>query len=306
MAVANNADDYTVGRLNIFFPANNQTPQDGNLTGQCVTLVKWFMAEMANVPAPFNARGHARQFAHTLVDQGHAVEVGADQARRGDIVTYEYGLYGHTGILLSGGRLFQQNVNTNGVQRKVVDGEVVYASSIVPIYGSLGGVKPRFYRLKTYVEGGDPMAEPKLNNGDIFNIIPKVWGRPPNTEDYGYANGTWHDFIYGILSAYPYMDREADYADARQKREGYYTVLPIAEQRSVNFQRICDVTGVLREADEQKTTDNIVAEVQRLQANQKLVTDLQKQLADLKAERDKDTETGNSFLRWLGNKIRGN
>jgi len=154
MQVAVNADEYANPRVNIFFTANNQTPNDGNLTGQCVTLVKWFMAEMSDVPNPFAGRGHARYLGGNLVAQGLADQVPAGQQKRGDVVCYEYGEYGHTGILLSGNRFFQQNANAPGTQRRVLaDGTVVYSSSIVSLYASLGGVAPKFYRLKTYKEG---------------------------------------------------------------------------------------------------------------------------------------------------------
>jgi len=159
MAVAANADDYTVGRLNIFFPAHNNTPLDGNLTGQCVTLVKWFMAEMTSVPSPFSARGHGRYVGKTLVAQGHAVEVPYSQRKRGDIICYEYGEYGHIAVQLSGGRVFEQNVNLGGVQRKLVDGAWVYASRIGSETESWRR-DAHVYRLKSYNEQGDPSMQP--------------------------------------------------------------------------------------------------------------------------------------------------
>jgi hypothetical protein len=154
MAVAIDADAYAATRVGIFFPANNQTGADGNLTGQCVTLAKWFMAEMANVPNPFAARGDARNVGINLVAQGLADEVPAGQQREGDLVVYEYGEYGHIGVLLSGNRLFQENANVAGATKKVLsDGTVVYSSTIVPVYPSLGGVAAKYYRLKSYAGG---------------------------------------------------------------------------------------------------------------------------------------------------------
>lgn len=292
MAVSLNADDYTTGRINIFFPAHNNTPLDGNLTGQCVTLLKWFFAEMTSIPSPFSARGHARYVGKTLVAQGHAVEVPYDQRRRGDIVCYEYGEYGHISLILSGGRVFEQNVNLGGVARKVVDGAMVYASRI----GGEGeswrsGKNPHIYRLKTYSEGGT-MDKPV--KGDVDNILGELWGRPPNPEDYGYTNQSWHDFIYGAMAAYPWRDRyhilQVLYPQACIDRD---TNLQIAEQRSQNFGDICDAHGVVRLPDEQVTTKAInakyvqaindckvlEAEVKKLQGEN---TALQKQLDDLK------------------------
>lgn len=147
MAVAANADLYAEPRQNIFF--SGVVP---SLDGQCVSLVKWFMQEMTGVPNPQAARGDARYVGKTLVAQGHAIEVPYGERRRGDIICYEYGAYGHIAVQLSGGRVFEQNVNLGGVQSKIVDGARVYASRI----GSENEAfrqKAHVYRIKTYKEG---------------------------------------------------------------------------------------------------------------------------------------------------------
>lgn len=144
--VAPNADDYAAPRQNIFFPG--VVP---SLDGQCVSLAKWFMAEMSEVPNPQAARGDARYVGKTLVAQGHAVEVPYDQRRRGDIVCLEYGLYGHIYVQLSGGRVFEENVNWPGVASKIVDGARVYASRIGSDSESWRH-DAHVYRLKTYKE----------------------------------------------------------------------------------------------------------------------------------------------------------
>ncbi len=162
MAVANNADDYANARLNIFFPG--VTP---DLDGQCVSLVKWFMAEMSQVPNPQAARGDARYVGQTLVNQGHATEVEWASRKRGDIVCYEYGTYGHIGVYLSGNRVFEENVNMPGTTKKLVDGAYVYSSRIGAESESWRtGKNPHIYRLKTYVEGGgmEPSSEDDVNN----------------------------------------------------------------------------------------------------------------------------------------------
>lgn len=147
------ADTYAAQRQNIFFTANGETPVDGNLTGQCVTLVKWFLAETTEVPAPFSARGDARWVGKRLVAQGHADEVAYADRQEGDIICYEYGTYGHIAVQLSGGRVFESNVNLGGVARRLVDGVYVYASRI----GSEAEAWRRdvhVYRIKSY-NGGD-------------------------------------------------------------------------------------------------------------------------------------------------------
>jgi len=318
--VAVNADAYAATRVGIFFPANNQTPVDGNLTGQCVTLNKWFLAEMTEVPTPFAARGDARYVGKRLVAEGHAVEVPYEQRQQGDFVVYEYGLYGHIGVLLSGDRIFEQNVNVGGVARKLVDGEYVYASRIGNLNEAWRPVRPNIYRINSY--GG--LMKP--NSGDVDNILGELWGRPPNPEDYGFTNGNWHDFIYGALGAYPYKDRMADYADAVQKREGYNTALGIAEIRSANFQRICDALSITRLPDENKTTDQIVAKIKAMQEIMSTIANLKLQIEALSArptqeqydklkataedanakalalqeEKVQAEKTGNAFIRWIG------
>lgn len=323
--VAANADAYAATRIGIFFPAHNQTPLDGNLTGQCVTLNKWFLAEMTEVPNPFAARGDARYVGKRLVAEGHAIEVGYDQRQPGDFVVYEYGQYGHIGVLLSGDRIFEQNVNVGGVARKLVDGQYVYASRVGSLNESWRPVKPNIYRIKSY---GGNMAD-KPNRGDVFNIIGELWGREPNDADYGYTNSNWHDFIYGVLGAYPYLDRKRDFADAVQKRKGFDTVLGIAEMRGANFQRICDALGIERKPNEQETTDAIVAKIQQMQTAIATIGALQSQISELstrptqdelnklkkaaddanaaaealRQEKAENEKAGNAFMRWIGEQI---
>lgn len=177
--VAVNADVYAANRIGIFFPAHNQTPADGNLTGQCVTLNKWFLAEMTEVPNPFAARGDARNVGRWLVAEGHAIEVPYDQRKPGDFVVYEYGLYGHIGVLLSGDRIFEQNVNVGGVPRKLVDGEYVYASRIGSLGESWRPVKPNIYRIKSY--GGNNMQE--WNRGDYRNLYVALHDKEPTAAE---------------------------------------------------------------------------------------------------------------------------
>lgn len=161
MAVAANADDYATPRQNVFF--SGVIP---SLDGQCVSLVKWFLEEMTSVPNPQAPRGDARYVGHTLVNQGHAVEVAWADRKRGDIVTYEYGVYGHIGVVLSGNRTFEENVNWPGVASKIVDGAWVYASRI----GSLAESwrhDMHVYRINSYKEEGQGAA--MVTRNSLFN-----------------------------------------------------------------------------------------------------------------------------------------
>lgn len=156
--VAIDADVYAATRQNIFFPGI--TP---DLDGQCVSLVKWFMQDMSDVPNPQAARGDARYVGKTLVAQGQAIEVPYDQRKEGDIICYEFGTYGHIAVQLSGGRVFEENVNLGGVSRKLVAGAWVYASRI----GNEGEAwrnNQHVYRLKSY-NGGIMMTEDGVRYG---------------------------------------------------------------------------------------------------------------------------------------------
>lgn len=170
--VNSNADEYAAARQNHWFTANNQTSADGNLTGQCVTLDKWFFQDMCNgFPSPFAARGNAKDVGHTLVAQGLAVEVAWNDRRQGDIICYEYGTYGHTAVQLSGGRVFESNVNWSGVASRVVDGETVYASRI----GSENEAwrltrNPHVYRLNSYSEGGNMSASDTPVDANVVQL----------------------------------------------------------------------------------------------------------------------------------------
>jgi hypothetical protein len=145
--VALNADKYAEDRLNKFF--KGVVP---DLDGQCVSLTKWFMQDMSEVPNPQAPRGHARYIGKRLVVERHAVEVPYANRRRGDLVCYEYGQYGHIGVVLSGDRTFEQNVKWPGVPSKIVNGQTVYASRVGSLLESWRH-DMHIYRLKTYSEG---------------------------------------------------------------------------------------------------------------------------------------------------------
>lgn len=181
--VAINADLYAEPRQNIFFPG--VVPE---LDGQCVSLVKWFMQDMSEVPNPQAARGDARYVGQTLVRQGHAIEVPYAERKRGDIICYEYGLYGHISVQLSGGRVFEQNVNLDGVRSKIVDGQRVYASRIGSENEAWRKDKnPHIYRLKTYKEIS-PMST--VGKVELDMLSRAFFGYPADAEFFKAWEGT--------------------------------------------------------------------------------------------------------------------
>lgn len=189
--VAANADDYASPRVGWFFSGVTS-----DLDGQCVSLVKWFMQDMTGVPNPQAARGDARYVGHTLVAQGHAVEVPYGDRRRGDIICYEYGIYGHIGVVLSGDRTFEENVNWPGVSSKFVDGARVYAARI----GSLSESwrhDQHIYRLKSYNEGGDMET---FNEGDRVNMNKALYGSDLGLH-HGLIGKPFKEAIYDIFAS---------------------------------------------------------------------------------------------------------
>lgn len=189
--VAANADDYAVPRVGIFFPG--VTP---DLDGQCVSLVKWFMQEMSEVPNPQAARGDARYVGQTLVAQGLAVEVPYEQRRRGDIICYEYGKYGHIAVQLGGGNVFEENVNMPGTSSQLVDGAYVYSARVGSEAESWRATKnPHIYRLTSYKETGgsdmdnmteqqyDALARRVLSLGMFLTVEGSAPDRQPTAQE---------------------------------------------------------------------------------------------------------------------------
>lgn len=161
MSVANNADDYTKGRVGIFFPGHPEY-----LTGQCVSLVKWFIGEMCDAKDWQAARGHAKDFGDTLVRQGLATVVSSP--KRGDLAVWKHdgGSYGHIGVVLSGNRVFEQNVAIAGTATKMVSGNRVYASRIDPLNAAWRKGSPTYYRMKSYKE---KLTTPATGGGKTVN-----------------------------------------------------------------------------------------------------------------------------------------
>jgi len=222
MAAAPNADAYAVARVGIFFPAHNNTPADGNLTGQCVTLLKWVFAEMmaSLIPNPFSARGDARYVGQRLVAQGLAVEVPYAQRRAGDVICFEYGLYGHIAWLLENDKLFEENANVGGAARRVLaDGTVVYASRIGSLNESWrAGSNPHVCRIIGYHNGGTYMATTIPNADNYYNRYRKamqyIRGRDMSREEFNknFVGNTDLRMLEAMLDSTE-ADAQLDYAN---------------------------------------------------------------------------------------------
>lgn len=162
MAKQTNVDVWAASNLGYFFPArSNNTFEDEDLTGQCVSLIKWYLNDFTTVPNPANARGHAKDYGDTLVSQGYADKVST--VKVGDIVVWKLdgGGYGHIGIYTSNG-VFEQNVGGLGSSSKQVIGGynngkpiyvTVYSARVDPLYASFRKGSPTFYRVKDTFKG---------------------------------------------------------------------------------------------------------------------------------------------------------
>lgn len=157
MSVNNNADDYANARIGIYFPGF-----PAYLTGQCTSLLKWFLGEMCGIGNWQDARGNAKDFGTALVNQGLATQIDASQRRRGDLVIWpsDGGGKGHGGILLSGDRVFEENVGLKGLPSQVVEGNRVYPSRTDPLNSTWRVGAPVFYRIHGYTETAPAVPVP--------------------------------------------------------------------------------------------------------------------------------------------------
>jgi len=178
--VNNNADDYANARINMFFPGFPST-----LTGQCVSLIKWYIGEMCGVNDWQSARGDAKNFGDTLVRQGLAFI--SSSPIRGDIAVWKKdgGGYGHIGIVCSDGNIFEENAAINGTaSENVPDGDggytKVFASRLDSINAAWRIGSPIFYRMYRYKEINN--EEEDMLTPTQIDMVFKMGFKQPATE----------------------------------------------------------------------------------------------------------------------------
>ncbi|WP_439946519.1 CHAP domain-containing protein [Streptomyces sp. BBFR109] len=185
MTAASNADAWAAKRVGIYFQGFPST-----LDGQCVSLIKWFLGDMCNVSDWKLARGDAKDYGDTLVRQGLATVVPATQRKRGDIVVWKqdgHG-FGHIGVLLSGDRVFEENVGLVGTPSKMVGDFRVFSSRIDPLVANWRTGSPTFYRVKSYEEEGETMTDQEFH--DLGTAVYRaVFGREPENGKAAIAMG---------------------------------------------------------------------------------------------------------------------
>lgn len=242
MSVANNADDYANGRISIFFPGF-----PSSLTGQCVSLAKWFLGEMCGVSDWQAARGNAKDFGDTLVNQGHATVV--TSPIRGDLAVWKQdgGGYGHIGVVLSGSRVFEENVGLKGTPSEVVGGVTVYASRIDPLSASWRVGAPTFYRVNSYHEVN---PNPNATQAEIEQAYQDILERPADAG--GLSHYSTHTLAFvraDLLNSAEYRQLQANKAAAAQAAEQAAQAKAIAD--AVAAQQIAQQEADAKAAAEQ-------------------------------------------------------
>jgi hypothetical protein len=99
--------DWAQARQNITFV----NLPDRSLDGQCVTLIKAFLAECCdNISEPYSARGNAIDYGFTLNEQGYTDSVYSNILLPGDILVYHTNSqYGHIALYIGNNQIFEEN-----------------------------------------------------------------------------------------------------------------------------------------------------------------------------------------------------
>ncbi len=157
--------------------------------------------------------------------------------------------YGHTAVKVSGSgstmTVFEQNGNNPGGNAYL---------KIRNYSGVTGWLVPK--------DKGETMSKPI--KGDIEQLLPELWGRGPNPEDYGFTEQSWHDFIYNAVTMYPFQNRKKIIDQFPQLQKDLNTVQSIANIRGDNFNKITSAVGVPGNPDESVSTKAVIDKVKAL------------------------------------------
>lgn len=315
----NNADEYANARIGIFFPGFPEP-----YTGQCVSLAKWFIGEMCQVDDWQKARGDAKNFGDTLVNEQLAYIVSAANRKRGDIVVWKS--QNHIGVLCSGDMIFEENVNISGsIPTDIPDGNggftTVYASRLDPLYASYRIGSPTFYRIYGYQET-NTTTQPvnQTNQGDdmidqnkltiLFNVM---LGRNPDDDAISHYVGkyTTSFVVADIKSCSEYAQKtanESNYISSINTQISTLNALVDA-----NNAKISELQTKINSLTSELSTKTAECTAAELKAS--IIAEAQSD-ADAKAEADKLAQTTTtqtkkdgvllSLVTWLKNLIKGN
>lgn len=254
-----------------------------DLGGQCVTLIEALL-EFLGAPNPYAARGNAISVNDTLLRQGIAqpgkgwltIVVNRDMGYIGGVH------YGHIWADLQGEANYESNGNralyTTKNTRPLSQGQ-------------------QFVNLDQYVKGDDMKADINM----VKQMAQTVGGR--------LGFGGRADWNGSDLPAHVGTDAGQEFNNWYWSKEGQ-TYRDQWLPAVVNFWATYkDVIGDLQARPTRAQLEELGRQLAEKSkevevAGQKL-SEAQKQTKALEDEKKADQETGNSFLRWLGNLLRG-
>lgn len=254
-----------------------------SLNGQCVTLTKALM-EFLGVPNPYKARGDAINAGDTMLREGIAkqgkgwltVVVNRDMGYIGGVH------YGHIWIDLSG----EANYESNGARA------LYTTKNTRPV--SQG---QQFINLDQWIEGDDMKAD----LGMVRRMAQTVGGRlgyggrgDNNGPDLGGHVGTeagaefdnWYWSDEGRTYRDQWLPSVVGFWETYKDSIAGLQARPTTEQLQALGKELAAKSAEVEQAS-------------------KAMAEAQKKAEALEKEKALDQETGNSFLRWLGNILRG-
>lgn len=252
-----------------------------SLNGQCVTLTKALM-EFLGVPNPYAARGDAINAGDTMLRQGIAdngkgwltIVVNRDMGYIGGVH------YGHIWIDLQGEANYESNGNralyTTKNTRPLSQGQ-------------------QFINLDKYITEGDDMIT-KNDTAPVRVLMSEVegWGMEQ------VHSGSVDPQIMGAWVGKSWVEMIMHGWTVQKTHRGHL----LNQINTLNAQ-IAELSKRPTAADVQALKDAAKAAQDEADAAEKVAADAKKTTDELIAERKADQDTGNSFLRWLGNILRG-
>lgn len=263
---------------------------DRDYDGQCVTLIK-VLLEFLGAPNPYAARGNAIDVDDTLLRQGIAndgkgwltIVVNKDMGR-----IYENGRwnnYGHIWVDLQG----EANYESNGAKA------LYTTKNTRPITQG-----QQFVNLDKYIAG----EEYVMNDEDAKEVYRAVLHREPENDN------VWRAWV-----GKPYRQAAIAFKNSKEWLTQNHAIVFFAQrEQQLNEARdqLAKANDALKVALDNDATDKkAIADAQKQAQdaldNLNVVTDkfnkVNEQLEAAKKEQVKADETGNAFLRWLGQQL---
>lgn len=251
-----------------------------DLNGQCVTLTKALMAFLG-VPNPYAARGDAINAGDTYIRQGLGT---AGKGWLTIVVNRDMGYidgvhYGHIWVDLQGEANYESNgaraLHTTKNTRPISQGQQFVNFDEWVIEGDSDMItKNDLYPVRVVMSEVEGWNMNDIHSGKDDATIMGAW-----------VGRSWQDFIMNGWNVQP-------------------------AHRGWLVQQIAELNTQIGALSQRPTKAEMDAVKQSMTDLQKAAEDAQKATAESKAEYEKlaaqtkaDQETGNSFLRWLGNQL---